>query len=107
LASVQDEEIYQSGFTVDTKDTVGAGDAFPGVAADFGRIAVGGCDDVEAVAVEASVVGEGHAEVAGAGDDDVTRAVQAERGDELFLETRDVVPDAARAELPARRGEST
>ena len=36
-------------------------------------------DDVEAVAVEAAVVGQGHAEVAGADDDDVAGAVDAER----------------------------
>jgi hypothetical protein len=47
------------------------GDGLARCAADyFFRIGVDDADDVEAVVVEASVVAQGHAEVAGAGDDE-------------------------------------
>jgi hypothetical protein len=58
----------------------------PGGAADFGGVGVEEGDDVEAVGVEAGVVGEGHAEVAGADDHDVAGPVDAELLDELLLE---------------------
>src|SRR5437867_11359261 len=56
-------------------------------------------DDVKSVAVESSIVGQGHAEVSGTDDDDGTRAVDAQRSRQYRLELGDVVADAARAEL--------
>ena len=56
-------------------------------------------DDVEAVRAETGVVGQGHAEVAGAEDDDLDRAVEAEDLAQVALEILDVVADAANAEL--------
>ena len=54
-------------------------------AAEAIRIDVEQRDDVKAVAVEAAIVGERHAEVAGADDDDVAGAVDAERADQIRL----------------------
>ena len=56
-------------------------------------------DDVEAVVAEARVVGERQAEVAGAQDDDLELAIEAEDLAQVPAQVLDVVADAADAEL--------
>src|SRR6266540_2603215 len=63
-------------------------------AADFLAVDIEQRHDVKAVAVEAAVIGESHAEVAGTDDDDAARAVDAQRLDQLLLEFGDVVANA-------------
>jgi hypothetical protein len=55
--------------------------------------------DAKSVVVETAVIGESHTEVSSADDDDIAAAIDAERADEMLLEPRNVVADAACAEF--------
>src|SRR5260370_39566769 len=66
---------------------------------DFSGIDIDQRCDAKSVVVEAAIVGERHAEVAGSHDDDIAPTIDAQLADEMLLEPRHVGSDTARSEF--------